>query len=632
LKTAKEIEAVEDWGIKDYITNIELGSYKVLDNDGHVLAIGKTSKEAKRKAYQIRQQMKAEGSDPGRLRVEVSFSPIKPIAERQEDGLKGEDNIFEVLPRYIYAMEKRIIMEPVIERYKQDKKADPKSYSHDVQDIIQGQIDYVMGNVYSWGDMIVDEIAQVFGWETGLYSKGVGKARSLVANLKLGYRPVAAFINTMGGFGNTWVGVGTKYWNKGFQVWQAGTYTNPDGVEIDMKEKLKQVEKYFGIDFAINADGSINTRIPLWKPLGLFQLPEKYIRPHGFLANYLYQVEVLGKSDAEATEAAKVALRIQNFSYNLSAISHILRSPSARLIGQFKTYLIKELEFMATLKGDPRAIMRMVGLQLAMAGPRGAVYMLQSIPILGAIGWWDDLEELLVKEKGFLGDVATRGVGGLMGADISAPATFQLPHRPEDWAGPFLSDAFKLFRAIIVPGLSSIGDREGLAYMKDDVVNWVTSLTPLSYYMKDLYSSIAEIDFGEGERRNLLKRLQKPDIWVRDSAGNRAYKVGGLHDRVLLAMGASPTEKTYQQVLRSGWVEDSKRRMENRRRWYRKVTKKLVTGAPISADLMMDAIKYGIDPSNIPSSIKYRELEPAQRELLKASLFDKAEALDHFGL
>ena len=130
----------------------------------------------------------------------------------------------------------------------------------------------------------------------------------------------------MGGFGNTWVGVGNEFFTKGMKSLKEGKYTSPEGEVIDMNKKLEEVEDQglLGIDFAVNESGTIETRVPLWKPLGLFQLPEKFIRPHGFASNYIYQREVLGKNDFEATEAALQNLRFQNFTYNISALPHIL--------------------------------------------------------------------------------------------------------------------------------------------------------------------------------------------------------------------------------------------------------------------------------------------------------------------
>jgi hypothetical protein len=640
LKESEEITSIDDWGLRDYITNIELGSYRVLDDSGRTLGFGRTAREAKKKAFQIRQEKKDAGEEAPRLRVEASFSPINPT-EKRHDVLAGEVDIFEVLPRYIYAMEKRTVMQPIVEQYKQNVKNFPSEYTGDVRNIIQTQIDYVLGARYSFGDMIADDVATAYGWETGKYSRAVGKIRKYTANLKLGYRPVAAFVNAMGGFGNTWVGVGNRFFVKGRDVLMKGTYTAPDGSVVDMKAKLKGIEDEsgLGMDFAVGESGEISTRMQWWKPLRLFQLPEQFIRPHSFASNYVYQREALGKNDSEATEAALQNLRFQNFAYNLSAIPHILRSPAGRTIGQFKTYLVNELQFISTLRG--RQIARMAGLQLMMAGPRGAIYLLKSIPFLGALGLLDDAEEWLVRKKGPVADLATRGVAGLFGADISAPATFQLPSRPEDWGGPFLGDAVGFYKEVILPSLqtaaSKVSGRPAPAYVGEGFVNWLAALSPLLYYLKDFESSVMfwdEAKAGEFEKAwaNVTENIQKPNVWIRDSAGNKAYKIGGLQDRILLLMGAAPTNKSQYQVLRDIWRKDREIMRDNRRKWYDKVTRKLQRGLEVGADLWHDAILYRVDPSQIPEAYKFKEMTPQQRETLRANLFERAEAFEHFGV
>jgi len=636
MKEVKEIEDIKKWGLRDYITNIELGSYRILDAEGNTLGFGRTSKEAKSKAFEIRSEMKAKGIDVGKLEVEASFSPINPTTKREE-VLKGMKDIFEVLPKYVYAMEKRIIMQPIIEQYKQDVKKNPQDYPLSVKNIIQEQINYVMGAKYSWGDMIYDDIATRWGWKTGGYSKGLQKIRQLVTNLKLGYRPSSAIVNALTGFGNTWVGVGNRFFAAASKAIKNGTYTTSDGEVIDIKKKIADVDLQggLGMDFSVGADGTINTRTSIWKPLGMFQLVERYVRPHSFMANYIYQRDHLGKNDFEATQAAKLNLRFQNFTYNLSALPATLRSPTSKFVGQFKSYLVKEMEFMSTLKG--MQIPRMIGLQLMMAGPRGAIYLLRSLPILGALGLLNDWEKWLVKKKGLVADIATRGIGGVIGGDLSAPATFQLPGRPEDWGGPFIGDAVRLFKDVIIPAISAAGEGPNVAYIEDDFINWVASLSPLLYYWKDFEQSVMvwdDVKKGDFDQatHNLLQNIQKPNIWIRDSAGNKAYQVGGLQDRLLLLAGIPPVAKTQYQVLKRVWRQNEQVWRENSTKWYNKVSKKLLRGEEVSQDLWQDAILYGINPSSLPDAIKFKEMTPQERETMRANLFRKAEALQHFGI
>jgi hypothetical protein len=192
-----------------------------------------------------------------------------------------------------------------------------------------------------------------------------------------------------------------------------------------------------------------------------------------------------------------------------------------------------------------------------------------------------------------------------------------------------------------VPSLQAaagkISDRPEPAYIKDDVINWVAALSPLMYYLKDFDDSVLvweEVKSGELKKAwgNLLENIQKPNVWVRDTAGNKAYKVGGLQDRVLLLMGAAPTKKSQYQVLRDIWRRDMEIMRENRRKWYDRVTKRLIRGLEVDEDLWHDAILYRVDPTQIPDAFRYKEMTPQQRETLRARLFERAEAMDHFGV
>lgn len=637
IRQAKEITDVDTWTMQDYVNGIETGNYQIVGKDGKYYGSATTVKEAKQRAFNIRKELNELGENIklSDMRIEAGFTRIQPTSPAE--GISKDSDIMEVLPKYIYALERKIIFDPIIAMYKQHQQEFPNEYTPDVKSVIQEQLNYVMGHKYSWGDRITDNVTDVFGWRSGLYSRVVAQIRKYTAFTKLGYRPAAALVNALGGFGNTWVAVGTKFWIKGTKVWQSGKYTAPNGEEIDFAKKIKEIEEQglLGLDFAVTAEGEIKTRVSPWHPLGLFQYPETKIRPQGFAANYVYLREMEGLDDFEATEGALQALRFQNFAYNLSSLPLILRSPTGKLVGQFRSYLIFQLQYLSTLRG--RQIPRMLALQLTMAGPRGFVYLLRSLPILGALGLIDDLEEWLVRHKGTIADVATRGIGGLVGGDISAPATFQLPNEPEDWAGPALKSIVDFYKDVAFPAIqkaaNSIVGKPAPDYVTDQAVDWVEGLSPLMYYWKDLYNSTFTQDYGDNDQeRSLLERLQKPNVWVRDSRGNKAYKVGGIWDRVLLLNGITPIEKSRMQVLKNVWLKDRTILRENRTKWYDKVTRDLIKGKEITPDLWQDGLLYKIDPNQIPRAIQYKEMTPAQREILKTRLFDRADALDYFNL
>jgi hypothetical protein len=657
-----EYDEIGRWGLEDFYTRIELGNYKVVDADGKTHAIARNLKKAKVKAKAINNTRKANGLDPIAFEVEVSPARVNPTIERR-NVLAGEQDIFEVLPRYLHAMEKRIVMTPIIRRFKKESKENPNDYRDDVKAVIQDQINEVMGANYSFGERVADDISAAFGWELGRLGSYVGVARNLTANLKLAYRPVGAFINAFGGFGHTWVKVGSDISARaarGIRVKPGSDdwiYTSPQGDEVNMDDLLLEGEKNgrLGIDFAVDASGKIDTRVPIWKPLGLFTAPEKRVRRHNYAANYIYHREIGGLGHPEAATAAARSLRFQEFAYNTAAISKLLRSPVGKLVGQFKTYMVKEIEFVSTLRKWEWA--RYLGLQLAIAGPRGIVYTLKSLPIffaLGMGGLLDDIEKWFAEDKEDpIPNVLLRGVFGAVGGDASPAAALQFPRRPEDWMGPFLSDAYKLMRDVVAPGGAAVAgmlrDKEGPIFIKDRAIDWVAGLSPMMYYMDQLDQTVQvwdpfwrrvkngkleeAINTGLPEAGDNLfsKKWAEPNVWVRDSQGNLAYPVGGLWDRMLIASGISPVQKTNIEVLERTWKEAQRIRSDNRKRYWDKVVKQIVLGRELPKDLLQDAAVYSIDIDTVlKMRTKIASMTPRERNLLRAEMLKKAEALDHF--
>ena len=86
------------------------------------------------------------------------------------------------------------------------------------------------------------------------------------------------------------------------------------------------------------------------------------------------------------------------------------------------------------------------------------------------------------------------------------------------------------------------------------------------------------------------------------------------------------------QVLRSIWQRNEKIRRENRSKWYNKVSKRLMDGLDVDESLWDDALLYRVDPSQLPTAIEFKEMSPQQRRTMRANLFEKAEAFDHFNV
>jgi len=643
----KEYYDISKWGVKDFQTRIEMGNYKVVDDNDNTLAWAPTAAEAQKKSAELRQQVYQEtGQRPPRWRVKAEVSRIDPSKQRK-DVLKGELDIFKSLPAYVHAMEKRIAMYPLVRKFDKLKKKNPEDFTPDVNAILQGQINAVMGNNYSWIEQVVDEYSIAKGWKTGKYKRMVSAVNKTEANLKLGYRPTAAYINGMTGFGMTYVKVGAKFWQKGMTHLAKGSYKAPDGEVIDLRKLIHDLDEnsQLGMDFAVQEDGTIRKgqgKLSVLKPLGLFRAPEGPVRRHGFAANYIMQRELFNKTHQEAVWEALQGVRFQQNTYNTAAIPELLRSPTGRLIGQFKAIMINQAQFWTTLKG-PKEFIRMLEVQMLLAGPRGIVYFLKSLPILASMGVLDDLEELLLKKDTTL-NKTTMGLSGLAGVDLSGPATFQFPGAMEDWLGPALSDLFKLFKEVVIPGAQIIGasltgqGENAPNYLDENLIDWAKGLAPIMYYWDKVLDSVliwdSWKDVKDGDLREAARKLQEnfqsPDIWIRDSNGDKAALVNGAWDRVMMLSGAKLIDMSYHQVLEKNWNRNMGIRRNNRKNVVNKVIRKLVNKQEITKEDLNDLILYGVDIGSIPNRWEYAEMTPEQRNVLKARLLDKAEALDHF--
>jgi len=303
--------------------------------------------------------------------------------------------------------------------------------------------------------------------------------------------------------------------------------------------------------------------------------------------------------------------------------------------------MVNQMQFWSTLSKPELA--RMIEVQMLLAGPRGLVYFLKSIPILGVMGLFDKPEELVTAKDTTVGKLS-KGVPGLAGVDVSAPATFQFPNKSTDWLGPTISDGVKLFQDVVIPFAQEVGayasghPENAPNYVGKNAVDWVKGLSPITYYWDQLLQSVmiweTWDDVKDGNLKQAwetsVKNWQTPNIWVRDSNGDKAYQVGGVWDRIMLATGAKLSQHSEEQALRQIWNRNMGIRAKNRKTVMGRILRNLTRGKGITEDNSRDLVMYGIDPRSIPDRYEWSEMTPEQRAVLKARLLDKAEAIDHF--
>lgn len=590
--------------LENKIPILEFGRYVIKDDSGTIVARAKSIKEARliKKKYNDTKE-----------NVEIEkVEDWKTDTEGAKEYIRNNDNLFSFLPEYVNQLEKRISLFPELNDVKRDMATFKDQVDATSKEILNSQIGASIGQ-YTIGDQLLDgmlarlgdknKFKKIFGNDPKAYQRIVSKIRKFEATTKLGYRPVAAFINGAAGYGHTYVAVG-----KDIMQQAADFLITPEGKKFISEEKA-----YTGVDFSIADTGEITTRIPLYKPLGMFQYFEPKIREHSLAANYIYAKDKLGiTDDFQARRYARRALRFQNFTYNLPALPRLLRSPTAQLLGQFKTYLVKEMEFMKTLKGSE--IARYISMQAVLGGPRGIVYTMKTLPFLASLGILDSVEEWLNNDKSGL----TRGVGGLAGADITGPATFQFPQDPiRDFSGPFLSDLIKLFTGVLEPLMKGEGyiipknKRDFIVGTRS--IDWLKGLSPIAYYWDDLISS----------------HLSN-DGWVYDKGGYKSYKLNGWDDDLKLILGAAPIQKSQIRVLERIQRDEDERNKKRKSQGM----KRLIRGLKLYGDFdqkdLQDLIDLGLTPQGIVSRIKMSTLTPQQRAIAKSILIKKPEAFERF--
>lgn len=641
----KEYNEIDKWGLEDYVPNVELGRYKLVTKDGAVVAVGMSRKDATRKAinYLERNQDATElyldtkftswsenatglsrrqyWSMVGRLKVNLTKQLeglntgvaehiakkamkrqfiVKPtdkfsqFAQERKDVLIGEQEIFPVLFNYAYSMEKKMHLDPVLHEIRRALPDMPQN----LRSALQSLAEDVKGR-YHFSDKLFDFVAEKFGWRMRGASRAVASVRALETNLKLGYRPVAAAINFASGQGHVWVKTGSKYYAEAVKYLHT-----PEG-----RKFLTEVEPWLGMDFVQESTGKLASKKPIGVPLGMFQKPEVPNREVGVLANYLFAMGEMGMSEIEAREFAIRANWFQNFTYNMANLPRMLRSPMGKLLGQFKPYFVKELEFIRHLKGAEVA--RYIGMQMALAGPRGYVMVLRSLPIIGLMPWWDEIEGWFNKEY----PQASRGIGGALGVDVSAPATFQFPSEMRDWMGPALSDLVNFKKTVLQPMLEGVVQHESkLVPIRGaaEVQGWLGTTIPIFRH----YS-------------NMIDQVIDKDGWVKDERGRRMYQIDNVYGFAAKSIaGATDIEMSKIRTAERVVGKETRRVAESKMNIIDSVLERVSKGEPIDDELRELMIRYHIKPSSLRRAAKFRVLDPMTRRLLLTEVARRPEIID----
>jgi len=636
LELFKEWKAIENFGVKDYLTHAMRGSIALIDSEGKIIAFAQTKDKAVAAAVQhlkgnpsiesimvdttyrmdkdfqtlvsqkyyramkgkIAKLVDSYSKDIGKELAEklkialpgkgIAVKPQKvwsQFLQERDDVLPGEKDIFDILPLYVHSIEKKHAIDPYIIKLRQNlhKFSDRPN----VKKILEDQLEAIRGQ-YTEGDAIVDGLLAKLGVETSFaYTRGLAATRMVITNLKLGYRPVASIVNALSGMGHVWVKTSAKY------MYEAEKMLRTEGG----REFIKKNAPSLGTSIVEGMGGGLENRLRWYSPLKMFQAPEIPNRELSFMTSYLFGIDKYGYDEIEAVEFAKRSVDTQEFIYSVAAIPKILRGPGGRTIGQFKSYLIKEIEFIRGLKGANQWA-KYLTMQAVLGGPRGYMITLKSLPFLMLVGgdrWLDDLDTWLNNNYPRL----SRGVFGFFGVDISAPAVFQLPEKLEDWAGVLISDIVRFGKDVVKPIL----DEE--SYIWEDLKKFTKGTIPIWRSWSEMF---------EG--------LMSEDGWILDEHGNNKYKVESWLDYVKMAGGFKPLKFSVQDLeMRLSKVMEDKEKAQAHKIVEQIVKRsRMIDVDIVTEELIIQVGEHAIRPETIIAAIEASHLDTATRQLLSANL------------
>ena len=576
-----------NYGLLDVAVGNKLHSYKV------------NARVANMMADEIK-GMEADLKEIGKGFALKPADKFSPYLKRRVGRLPGDDDLKEIITSYLYSVNKKLALDPVLKEARRVINEDLAGQPN-AQNFLLNTVDAIKGKYWA-EDQMLDTLAKSFGIDTSMSASRLsGRIREAEGVLKLGYRPVSALFNYLGGQSNIWVKNGTSIYFKARNF-----VKTPEG-----KQFLKEEERYLGDMYVREAEGGeIAAEAKWYKPLGMFGIAELPNRTIGLAANYIYAMERLGLKGDAAREYARRQNWFQQGLYSISNMPRAIRSPMGRTVGQFKFYMVNQLEFMASLRGPEVA--RFMIAQMALGGPRGAVMLMKSLPVLClATPWWDDLEEYLNKNYG----TAYRGVGGAVGLDVSAPATFQFPQSLDDWMGPALKDVVNVYSRILKPLLNkeepmpaTFGDVIGKGV---DVAEQVSPLVKL--WPKLVIDKIAN--------------PTQDGFIIKDDRGREMYRLSDTEFWKPI-LGAQPLEVSRIQT-EEGILNRRDRATQKRKAYIvDKIMDFMESGEDMPDSIWDEMLDLGIKPTSIRREAKLRSLPPDMRRIMQTELAKRGDVAD----
>ena len=510
------------YGGDDFVTMVGRRRYFAIRGK-----VRKLIQEVEKGLTDVQADLKARGIISGAFGIKPSM-PFAASMKKSKHILPGEENIFDALAIYNRAINKYIAYGEALNMMKKYGDSLPPNIRRNLESSLKWS-----KGALSPLDKIVDEVVNktTFGLlePSGSWSKGLGKARGTVAASKLGYRMVSAVYNNLSGYMNPWAEYGTRQLlrgvylarsEKGKQLLTKYAYQLGKGV-LDDGSHISVARKTFL--------GHIKGAKTMLLPTGMFQVGEPYIRATTWCTAYdwISHIEpTLG--EAEWADWAELAVNELQGGNTIAEAPMLLRSPEGRTIGLFKRFLIREVERISRNRHNIPFWGRYLGFIMAVAGPRGILWMIKSLPILATIyevtgdsGFLEKLEAWLMAKypKG------AHGLPGILfGQTATGPATIQFPLSFGDFAAAGAMDAINLAKLV----KSAIKGEPNLAKKADETAR---RMAPTA--------------------RGILESIEsaKKDGWVQDEYGSKMFTLDSTWDRVWNILGWRSVDREFDSQV-----------------------------------------------------------------------------------
>jgi hypothetical protein len=233
--------------------------------------------------------------------------------------------------------------------------------------------------------------------------------------------------------------------------------------------------------------------------------------------------------------------------------------------------------------------------------------MLKSLPILGALGLLDNIDEWMNTEY----PRWWRGIGGMVGADVVGPATVQLPASGSDLVGPALSDMGTIWTNIIKPL------REGEKVGWRDVNKTAADIVPIWKHWYRMVEQLVDQDFVvKNDRGQKLYQIQ-------DAEGMAAF-VGRS------AAGVESIDIAREKLAERIWNRKTAVLTKNKTHVIDDVLDTVLQGKPLSESQTKDIIETGVNRKSLLGAARFRQMTPEQRMLLKTEIRRRPELIQAF--